>query len=87
MKGVIYQHQAAAAVDTARALFKRLGDAVEAIEWALVHDPKAGVPLYEGASIRVVVFQGAKSVGMPTIEVTFEETPSAIVFHDLEFRK
>lgn len=86
MKGVIYEHKAAAAVDTAKALYRRLGDAVEAIEWAIVRDPRMGVPLFPGGSLRLVIFEGARSVGMPTIEVIFEETRTSVVIHDLEFR-
>jgi hypothetical protein len=87
VRGVIYEHQAAAAIDTARVLFPRLGDAIELLEWALVRDPKAGTALADGSNIWVVVFQGAASVGLPTIEVIYEIRPDHIVFHDLEFRK
>lgn len=87
MKGVRYEHQAAAAVDTARALWPRMGDAIDTIEWSIVRDTKMGQPLAPGSAIRLVVFQGAASVGIPTIEVSFEETQDCIIFHDLEFRK
>lgn len=86
MKGVVYEHQASAAIDTARALYRRLGDAVEAIEWAIVRDPQMGVALTTGDKRRMVVFAGGKSIGMPTIEVIFEETAKTIIIHDMEFR-
>lgn len=85
MKGVIYENRAAAAADTAKVLYPRLGDAVEAIEWAVVRDPTMGWSLLEGSRLRLVIFEGAKSVGMPTIEVIFEETPTAVVIHDMVF--
>lgn len=84
MKSVIYEHQAAAAADTAKVLWSRLGDAVETIEWAIVRDPDMGVDM--GKGFRMVVFEGAKSIGMPTIEVVFEVTQQDIIIHDLEFR-
>ena len=87
VKGVVYEHQAAAAVDTAKALWPRLGDAVEALEWALVRDPEMGVPLIPGRPMRMVVFEGARSIGMPTIEVIFEDATDCLTLHDLEFRK
>ena len=71
---------------TARALYPRLGDAVETIEWAIVRDPKMGTTLSQGSRFRLVIFEGARSVGMPTIEVIFEETPLYLVIHDMEFR-
>lgn len=87
MRGVVYEHQAAAAVDTAKVLWRRLNDAVEVCEWALIRDPGMGIPVDEGSCLRMVVFQGASSVGIPTIEIVFEDTGSNIIFHDLEFRK
>lgn len=87
MKGVIYEHQAAAAADTAKALWPRQEDVMTTIEWALVRDPGIGVPLFHGSPIKVAVFNGAPSIGMPTVEITYQETANAIILHDLEFRK
>lgn len=87
MKEVIYEHQADAAIQTARALFSRLGDTIEIIEWAIVRDPGMGTALAPTSKMRMVVFQGGASVGLPTVEVVFEVRAECIVFHDLVFRK
>jgi hypothetical protein len=44
------------------------------------------MPLVHGGSQRLVVFDGAKSVGMPSVDCVFEVSGSGtIVIHDLEF--
>lgn len=87
MKSVVYEHQAAAALDTARQFWPRVDDVMITLEWTLVRDPKAGMPLVEGSAQRLVVFEGAQSVGFPTVECTFEVKAHELVFHDLEFRR
>jgi hypothetical protein len=69
VRTVVYEHQAAAALDTARILFKR--------------DDAAGRSM--GGTLRLLVFRQAKSVGMPAIECIFDVRPDKIVIHDLEF--
>lgn len=85
MKDVCYEHQAAAALDTARIFWPRADEVMETLEWTLVRDPTAGLPLYPGSAQRLVVFQGAKSAKLPTVECTFEIEPDKLIFHDLEF--
>jgi hypothetical protein len=87
VKGVVYENQASAAITTARALYPRMGDAVDLIEWAIVRDPEMGTALFPGSRMRMVVFQGAASVGIPTIEVVFEDSGERVTIHDMEFRK
>lgn len=87
MQGIVYEHQASAAIDTARFFWPRIDDVIETLEWTLLRDPSAGTALYPGSPLRVVVFEGAKSVGMPTVTCTFERKTSGITFHDLEFEK
>jgi hypothetical protein len=57
------------------------------MEWALSRDGQhLGMPLVHGGSQRLVVFDGAKSVGMPSVDCVFEVSGSGtIVIHDLEF--
>jgi hypothetical protein len=85
VKGVIFQHEAAAQADTARALWVRADDVISTIEWTLARDQSAGVPLVAGGALRLVIFPGAKSVGMPNAECIFEDTHGGVIIHDLEF--
>jgi hypothetical protein len=86
VRGVCYEHQADAALQTARTFWSRADDAVLTLEWALSRDPAIGTPIVPGATVRVAVFAGAKSVGLPTVLCTYEVTPSGgLVIYDLEF--
>ncbi len=85
MRGVRYEHEAAAAVDTARVFWPRTDDVMQMLEWALIRDTSAGVPVMPESHIRLVVFPGAKSIKMPTVYCCFEVSPDQIIFHDLEF--
>ena len=85
MRGVVYEHAAAAQADTARALWPRADDVIAMLEWTLMRDSSAGLPLVEGGSQRLVVFNGAKSGKLPTVECIFECTSQMITICDLEF--
>jgi len=80
---VVYDDQAAAALDSARALFRRIDDAIEALEWLLARDDGAGMPVAGGA-LRMLTFRGAKSAGLPDIDCFFEFQSDTVLIHDFE---
>jgi hypothetical protein len=82
VRGVTYSHEAAAQADAARALWKRADDVIAMLEWTLARDTSVGLPY---GSLRFAVFPGAKSVGMPSVDILFEETPERTIIHELEF--
>lgn len=85
MRTVRYERQAEAALDAARALFKRVDDIIIGLEWAIIHDDRAGLPLVPGGPIRLFVFDQIRSAGMPRVECFIEYREELVVVHDLEF--
>jgi hypothetical protein len=87
VRGVIYEHGAAAQADAARALFPRADEVILMLEWALARDDGTlGVPLVPGGSQRLVVFPGSSSSArLPSVDVVFEMTARRVVIHDLDF--
>ena len=63
----------------------RAEDAWECITWSISHEPSIGVPITESGKIRSFVFEGAKSIGMPTIQVIYEVQDGLIIIHDARF--
>jgi hypothetical protein len=57
----------------------------EAVEWVLARDPVVGVPLNEAGNIRGFVYDGARSIGQPDIDVIYEITPDEIIVRSAEF--
>jgi hypothetical protein len=84
VKGVVYQHEAAASADTARALWSRADEVIRMLEWTLARDDTAGLP-YGNGPLRFIVFPGAKSVNMPSADVLFEPTQERVIIHEIEF--
>lgn len=85
MRTVRYEHEATAALDTARVLYKRIDDIMTALEWALIHDDRAGLPIVPGGPIRLFVFDRVVSAGMPRIECFLEYQGEYVIIHQLEF--
>ena len=85
MRDICYEHQAVAALDTARIFWPRVDEVIQVLEWTLVRDPTAGLSLSPGDQRRLVIFKGAKSAKLPTVECTFEVHADRLIFHDLEF--
>lgn len=85
MKSVIYDPGADATADAARLLFLRAGDAIQTVEWSLARDPQVGQPLVPGGSLLMAVFAGAKSIGLPTIEVLYRDLPNSVIIEEMEF--
>jgi hypothetical protein len=85
VRTIAYEHQAAAALDTARALYPRVEHVITALEWLLARDDNAGLPLVAGGRLRLLVFKKAASIRVPAIECLFEYQAEKVIIHDLEF--
>lgn len=85
MKSVCFEHEAAAAADAAKVLWKRGEDAIATIVWSLARDDVMGTPIMPGSPIRLAVFDGAKSIGLPKIEYMFEIREHDVRIIDMEF--
>jgi hypothetical protein len=83
VRDVSYTSEAAAAADTAQAIWPRAEEVILALEWTLARDRNPGLP-YEGG-LRLIVFEKAKSGGLPGLDCLFELTPDKAVIHELEF--
>lgn len=73
------------AVDAAESRWDRANDAWEAVTWAIARDELVGEPLNNSGELRGFVFDGARSVDMPSIEVIYEITETQIILHDARF--
>lgn len=85
MRTVRYEREAEASLDTARALFKRVDDIMMGLEWAVIHDDRAGLPIVPGGAVRLFVFDRVRSAGMPRVECFLEYQDELVVIYDLEF--
>lgn len=76
---------AAVSIDSACEKWTDAERAWEAVEWALARDPLVGVPLSEKGSVRGFVYDGAKSIDQPDIDVIYEITDHEIIVRSAEF--
>lgn len=65
--------------------WSRASDAWDCITWSIAHEPSIGEPVTESGRVRSFVFEGAKSIGMPTVQVLYEVDGDLIVIHDARF--
>jgi hypothetical protein len=84
---VIEQPAVSQALDEAIAnhAWPRALDAWEAITWAVVREPYLGEALTESGRIRQFTFDGAKSIGMPTVSIVYEIGHTEIIIHAARF--
>ena len=68
------------AVDAAYRRWPRTEEAWEAVTWALARDPySAGPPLSESGLVRAFVFDGAQSIGLPTVRAVYVIEPAVVI--------
>jgi hypothetical protein len=87
VRSVIEDSRVSRAIDDAKDRWPRAEDAWEAISWVIARDPEIGRALTESGNIRSFTFEGAKSIGMPTVTVLYEIQHLAIVVHDALFQE
>ena len=76
-------------MDDAHRRWPRADEAWEAVTWVLARDPhSAGSPIInEKGDVRTFVFEGARSIGMPTVRVVYKIQPDKVVIHDAVFEE
>jgi hypothetical protein len=57
-----------------------------AIEWTLARDPHVGVALTEAGNVRGLLYDGARSIGQPDVEVIYEIQQDAIIVRGAIFK-
>ncbi len=73
------------AVNDAEGRWKRGVDAWEAVTWTAARAPEAGRPLDLDSSLRVLVFDGARSIDMPSVAITYRFDQNTIEVVDASF--
>lgn len=74
------------AVDAAYRQWPRADEAWEAITWTLSRDPYgAGPPVTESGKTRMMTFDGARSIGMPSVRIVYVVEPTKVVIHEAVF--
>ena len=80
MRDIREEDEVRRAVDAAYMRWARAHEAWEAVTWALARDPfSAGPPLSESGMVRAFVFEGARSIKMPTVKVVYLIRPSVVI--------
>ena len=75
------------AVAKAELTWDRARDAWDAITWAIVRDPKIGIVMTESGRTRMVVLDGARSIGLPTVRLIYEIGNPEITLHEAIFEE
>jgi hypothetical protein len=84
--GIIEDSRVSRAVDDAKLRWPRADDAWEAITWVIARDPFIGVAVTESGKVRSFTFDGAKSIGLPTVTILYEIQPTVVVVLDAVFK-
>ena len=71
MRGIREEEQVRLAVDEALEKWNRAFDAWEAATWTLMREPEFGKALNEAGNVRAAMFDGARSIDMPSIEIIY----------------
>ena len=79
MRAIREEERARRAVDAAYSRWAMTDEAWQAVTWALARDPySAGPALSESGLVRTFVFEGARSISMPTVRVLYVIEPAAV---------
>lgn len=74
------------AVNDAFGIWSMAEAAWEACTYAVAHDPHVGVPLNETGSVRSYVFDGARSIDMPSVDVIYTIDAGMITIQHVRFQ-
>lgn len=75
----------AEAVDDACLRWPGADLAWQVVEWGLAHDPQIGLALNESGTVRAFIYDGAKSIGQPDIQVIYEIEGDRIIVRKATF--
>jgi hypothetical protein len=78
---VVLSTAARKAVDSSYQQWDDAERAWAAIEWVLARDPQVGVSLTESGNLRAFVYDGARSIKQPDVQVIYEIQPNEIIVH------
>jgi hypothetical protein len=84
---VIEDSRVSSAVDDAKMRWPRAEDAWEAVVWVLARDPLIGKAITESGRVRSFTFDGARSIGLPTVTVMYEFQHIVVVVRDALFKE
>ena len=87
MHSIVEDSRVSRAIDDAKMRWPRADDAWEAITWVIARDPFIGVAVTESGNVRSFTFDGAKSIGLPTVTILYEVQPTVIVVRDAVFQE
>jgi hypothetical protein len=87
VRSIIEDSRVSRAIDDAKMRWPRAEDAWEAITWVIVRDPLIGIAVTESGNVRSFTFDGAKSIGLPTVTVVYETQHLVIVVQDALFQE
>jgi hypothetical protein len=85
MKTVRQEIDIDAIVDFAAERWKRGQDAWDALVWAIARDPERGSPVTPSGRTRMMVLEGASSIGLPTVTAIYICGPHQIESVDAHF--
>ena len=85
MLSIVEETRVSDALHDACLKWPRADEAWDAVTWALMRDPTVGRPLIEGGALRLTIWAGAKSIGMPDIRITYRITEVSIEILDAVF--
>lgn len=60
-------------------------DAWEAVTWTIARDPAIGASLDESGTVRSLVFDGARSIDLPSLDVIYEFDAEIVTVRDVKF--
>jgi len=88
VRDVLEERAVQSAVDAAHLRWPGAHEAWEAITWTIAHDPHgAGPALTESGKTRQLVFDGARSIGMPSVRVVYVVEPTCVIIHEAIFEE
>ncbi len=88
MLGVVEERSVEKAVNEAYRRWPRAEEAWEAVKWAIGRDPYgAGPALTETGTTRLMVFDGARSIGMPSVRAVYVVEPAGVAVHEVVFQE
>ncbi len=88
VRGVCEERSVEEAVNEACRRWPRAEEAWEAVKWAIGRDPHgAGPALTESGMIRLMVFDGARSIGMPSVRAVYVVGPATVTVREVLFQE
>jgi hypothetical protein len=86
VRTVVEQSRVSRVLDDAKDRWWRAQDAWDTVRWVIARDPEgAGMAVTESGATRSFTFDGARSIGLPTVTVLYEIQLFEVIVHDALF--